>query len=272
MIRVLQLAGCINRFDFIDNIVQYADPRRFTMGVAVSTEGCNIAEPVFRPETPALGHPLEVAPRDWRRARRLAGILRDWNADVLHTHHYDESLIGWLATRLHRRTRLVIGRHYSDAIYRSATGLKRMALLRAEQVVNRAATRIIVPSSFIVEILTGRQRVDSAKVDRIPYGFVAHKYAALGAHSTGKTCAASWGWQTGSVIGNFGRLHEEKGQRYLVEAMARLRVPRARGVATHRGRGLGAAEPRAADRRSRGRRCRAASGLATRRDGSHGRG
>ena len=75
-----------------------------------------------------------------RAACRLASLLRRWRADVLHTHHYDQAVIGWLATRIYRKTRLVIGRHYSDSIYRSTTGLKRKTLLALEQMVNRAAT------------------------------------------------------------------------------------------------------------------------------------
>ncbi len=225
MIRVLQLAACINRFDFIDNIVQYADPRRFAMGVAVGSEDCQIAEPVFRSETPRWVIPWRSRREIVTAACRLAGILCDWQADILHTHHYDESLIGWLATRLHRRTRLVVGRHYSDAIYRSATGLKRIALLGVERVMNRAATRIIVPSSSIVEILTCRQGADLANVDLIPYGFVAHKYAAPGPGAR-QEVRRELSLADRFVIGTFGRLHEEKGQRHLIEAMAMLR-PRA---------------------------------------------
>ena len=38
MIRVLQFADVINRYDFIDNIVQRADRDRFEVGVCVRTE------------------------------------------------------------------------------------------------------------------------------------------------------------------------------------------------------------------------------------------
>ena len=77
---------------------------------------------------------------------------------------------------LSARLRLVVGRHYSDSIYRSTTGLKRKILLALEQMVNRAASRIIVPSTYIREILTRRQGIDPAKVDLVPYGFVPEKY------------------------------------------------------------------------------------------------
>ena len=35
----------------------------------------------------------------------LASLLRRWRADILHTHHYDQAVIGWLATRLYPKTR-----------------------------------------------------------------------------------------------------------------------------------------------------------------------
>ena len=228
MIRVLQFAGCINRHDFIDSIIQHADRRRFAMGVAIGTQASRIQEPVF-PE----GTPLWVVPWRPRRdlitaARRLARILRDWRADVLHTHHYDEAIIGWLATRLYRRTKLVVGRHYSDEIDLLTTGLKRTALVMLERAVNRAATRIIVPSSLILDMLTFRQGVSRSKADQVPYGFVADKYAATGP-TTRSDLRSKLGLEGQFVIGSFGRLIGIKGHRFLVEAMAllRSRVPAA---------------------------------------------
>ena len=52
MIRVLQFADVINRYDFIDNIVQRADCDRFKVGVCVRTEDSNIEAPVYADDTP----------------------------------------------------------------------------------------------------------------------------------------------------------------------------------------------------------------------------
>jgi hypothetical protein len=57
-----------------------------------------------------------------RAAFQLARLLRQRKVDILHAHHYDQAVIGLLATRLHPGTKLVVGRHYSDAIYRSSWG------------------------------------------------------------------------------------------------------------------------------------------------------
>jgi glycosyltransferase involved in cell wall biosynthesis len=221
-VRVLQFADVINRYDFIDNIVQYADQNHFEVGVCVRTKDANIAAPVYRERTPHWvldGLSRRDIPKT---AWRLSRILKEWRVDILHAHHYDQALIGYLATRLNRRTRLVVGRHYSDAIYRSSRGLKRRALLAAEGIVNRAATRIVVPSRFIADLLVNRQSVPNEKVIRIPYGFAIEKYSIIGESTVRLRQELASG--SNFVIANFSRLHEEKGQRFLIEAVARLRT------------------------------------------------
>lgn len=222
MIRILQFADLINRHDFIDNIVHYADHSRFQVGVCVRSPWNNIAAPVYTNGTPhcVLGcaSRQETAQAAWK----LAGLLRRWKADILHTHHYDQAVIGWLATRLCPRTRLVVGRHYSDSIYRSSNGVKRRALLALERIVNQSAARIVVPSRAIIEIVGNRQGVPAEKIDCVPYGFVAQKYAAF-ANGKPSDVRQELGLDGRLVLGNFARLHEEKGQRYLLTALALLR-------------------------------------------------
>lgn len=226
MIRVLHFASIINRYDFIDNIIRYADPGRFRVGVCVCSPHSNIAAPVYSDDTPrwVLGTQSR-----WRipwAAQRLACILRRWKADVLHTHHYDEAVIGWLATRLCPSVRLVVGRHYSNAIYRSSHGMKRRALLGLEQVVNRSAARIVVPSTYIRQILTQRQGIDPDKVDLVPYGFVAERYDVPSSHV--RRVREDLKLDGQFVLGSFGRLDAEKGQQYLIRAVSQLRsrIPR----------------------------------------------
>jgi glycosyltransferase involved in cell wall biosynthesis len=218
MIRVLQFADVVNRYDFIDNIVQRADRTRFDVGVCVRTGVCNIEAPAYVPEIPRWTLKGTARREIPRAAGQLASLLRRWKADILHTHHFDQAVIGWLATRIYRRSRLVIGRHYSDSIYRSTTGLKRRTLLTVEHLVNRAASRIIVPSTFIREILTCWQGVDPAKVDLVRYGFVPEKYAPPHADEVQRV-RGELGLEGRFVLGNFARLHEEKGQRFLIRAM-----------------------------------------------------
>jgi glycosyltransferase involved in cell wall biosynthesis len=222
MIRVLQFANIINRHDFIEVIVNHADPSRIMMAVCVRSRDSNIAEPLYRPGIQRWlikGESRSTMPF---AACRLANLLRLWRADIVHTHHYDQAIIAWLATRIHRATRLIVGRHYSDDIYRLSHGLKRKALLQLEGLINRAASRIIVPSRFVREILTIRQRVYAEKIDLIHYGFEPAKYTAPAAQEVLRI-RKEFDLDGRFSIGTFGRLHEGKGHRYLLQAAAVLR-------------------------------------------------
>lgn len=222
MIRVLQFADIVNRYDFIDTIVQHADPSMFELGVCVRSAHHNIAEPVYAAHTPRWvlnGTSRSTVPA---AAWKLSRILREWKADILHAHHYDQAFIAWLATRLYPKTRLILGRHYSDSIYRLPPGAKQRALLGVERTVNNAAARIIVPSAYIVEILTKRQGVKSEKIDLVHYGFEPEKYTAPQAIEI-EQIKRDLKLEGRFVIGNFSRLHEEKGQRFLLHALATLK-------------------------------------------------
>lgn len=126
----------------------------------------------------------------------------------------------------HPATRLIIGRHYSDAIYRlPAQGFspnKKRALLRIEQMTNRGATRIIVPSNYIKEILCDWQQISPDKVDLIRYGFDPDKYEAI-TEADIKQIREEFQMDGRFVIGTFARLSEEKGHRYLIRALKQVR-------------------------------------------------
>lgn len=225
-IRVLQFSDFVNRHDFIDTVVRHADPQKFSMGLCVRTRASNIATPVYTEQTPywvIAGPGRSALPKAiWQ----LVGILRRWKADILHTHHFDQAVIGWLATRMYPATRLIIGRHYSDAIYRlPAQGIsenKKRALLRIEQMTNRSATRIIVPSNFIKEILRDWQKVPDHKIDLIPYGFDPEKYETFPAETV-RVIREELKLEGRFVIGTFARLSEEKGHRFLARALSKVR-------------------------------------------------
>lgn len=222
MIRVLEFADVINRFDFIDTIVQFTDPERFEMSVCVRSEEHNIEPPKFNVSTR-----YKVLPGNSRKdaigtAWKLSRLLRDWKIDILHAHHFEQAVVGWMATRINRSTKLVIGRHYSDSIYRNPNRLKRGGLLALEQRINRDASRIIVPSRMIHEILTIKQKIDPAKVDIIYYGFVPEKFAVPTTEAI-KAVREELGMDGRFVVANFGRYHEEKGQRYLIQAAKMLK-------------------------------------------------
>ncbi len=220
MIRVMQFADLINRDDFIDIIIKYADRREFELIACVRTIRTNIAPPDYPPDVHHF-----VLPGLSRRniplaAYRLAGMLRRLKIDVLHTHHYDQAVIGWLATRLHPATKFVVGRHYSNAIYLLARGWRKSLLLKIEDKVNSAADRIVVPSKMISRLLA-EQSVDSAKISVVHYAFSPEKWKT--AESSDPNEIRSRLGISALVFGNFSRMHIEKGHTYLVKAVAKVR-------------------------------------------------
>ncbi|MBK5272438.1 MAG: glycosyltransferase family 4 protein [Bacteroidia bacterium] len=222
MIRVLQFADIINRYDFIDNIIQFANPEEFEINVCVRSEQHNIASPVF-PERSKYKLLRGNSKKElFSSAWKLSRLLKKWNIDILHTHHFDQAIIGWFATKIYPKTKLVIGRHYSDALYRLPNRLKQRLLLKIEQKINNSASRIIVPSKYIFEILTQTQHVNANKIDIVLYGFDPKKYMEPSAEAIANV-RKEFMMEERFVIGNFSRLHEEKGHIYLLNAVSKAK-------------------------------------------------
>lgn len=225
-IRLLEFSDFVNRHDFVDTILQRADPEKFSVGLCVRTSTSNIAAPVLSEQTPqwvlAGPHRSALPQSVWQ----LAGILRKWRADILHAHHFEQAVMGWMATRINPSTRLVIGRHYSDAIYRlpeqGVSKSKKWTMLRLEQATNHSAKRIIVPSNYIRDILVERQRIPAEKVDVIHYGFDPEKYETIDEQGI-QSIREEFSLDGRFVIGTFARLSEEKGHRFLIKALLTVR-------------------------------------------------
>lgn len=222
MIRVLQFADIINRYDFIDTIIQFANPEEFEINICVRSEQHNIAAPVFHERSKYKLLKGRSKKNLFSTAWKLSRLLKKWNIDILHTHHFDQAIIGWLATKLYPKTKLVIGRHYSDALYRLPNKLKQKLFLKIEQKINHSAARIIVPSKYIFEILTQKQHINAKKVDTILYGFDPQKYQVPSANEI-ENVRKEFAMDGRFVIGNFSRLHEEKGHIYLINAVNKVK-------------------------------------------------
>lgn len=225
MIRVLQFADIVNQHDFIHSIAIHADRKEFDLSVAVREERSNISAPVYPEGMRKFLVPGRGRANIPSAARQLARILRDEKIDILHTHHYDQALIGALAVRHYSKTRFIFGRHYCYNLYRIPSRLKRNVFLAAEGWANRRARRIIVPAQTIRDILI-HQGIDGDKVDVVPYGFVPAKYTAAiqGADTVAlrKACDS----QGKFVFATFARLHEEKGHRHILRALQQVRKER----------------------------------------------
>lgn len=216
--RVLHFADLVNRYDFIDNVVRNVDPGRFTMAVCTMGPPSNIEDPQYG-TTPFPHWTLPPAPR-WQYplgAFRLAALLRKHRIDVVHAHHFEPCLVAAAAVTLCRGVRLVVGRHYSDAIYLHTGGWRRTVLLALESWVNRRACRVVAPSSMIGEILA-QQGVAAAKIATIPYGFDTQKYGAVPSETVA-SYRAELGIEGKISVGTFGRLYSDKGHRFVLDAL-----------------------------------------------------
>jgi glycosyltransferase involved in cell wall biosynthesis len=221
-LRVLQLADVVNRHDFIDVIVEHADPRRFDVSVATFGREPNVADPRFVERGVKVADLGAAAGRRAypRALGRLRRLLADWRIDLVHCHHYDPAVLTWLATR-RTPVRFVVGRHYSDAIELNTTGLRRRAYLGLERRVLTAAASTVVPSTMIAGLVRA-QAVGADRVHLVPYAFVAAKYEHAASIDAGAV-RRSVGLEAGDfVVGTFARLYADKGHRYLLAAVAAL--------------------------------------------------
>src|SRR5437762_3172775 len=105
-IRVLHFTSIINRHDFIDIIIRNANTDKFQM-MASSYRGIsNIEDTNYA----ADGIPFFILNIDhgwinmFRGAWRLSRILKRERIDIIHTHHFYESVVGRLACILHPKT------------------------------------------------------------------------------------------------------------------------------------------------------------------------
>jgi glycosyltransferase involved in cell wall biosynthesis len=222
LIRVLHFARVINRHDFIDTVVRHADKDRFQMAACTLWARSNIADPEYA--AAGISHTVIRGDHRWQfpwTAVRLARLAAAQGTDILHVHHYDEALIGAVATLLRPSVRLVVGRHYSDSLYRLSGAAKRRALFALQRLAYGRARRVVVPSSLIRDILL-REGVPDARITLIPYGFDRDRYAPPAAEDL-VAVRAELGLEGRFVVACFGRLEPQKGQQFLVDAAAQLR-------------------------------------------------
>lgn len=217
-VRILHFADLVNRHDFIDVIVRNADARRFALSVATLGRPSNIADPDYR--STAISHWNLAASSRSRyplAVIRLAKLLRRERIDILHVHHFDPSIIALVSSILAPRTALLVGRHYSDAVYLHSTGVKRFLLLALEAALHHRARAVVAPSQMIRDLLIS-QHVDEESVFTIPYAFEEEKF--LAAPEQVREVRAEFDGRP--TVGVFARLYSDKGHIHLLRALPKV--------------------------------------------------
>lgn len=223
-VKILQFTNLINRYDFLDNIIEFGDKKKIETGVCICTAEGPIENPVFRDEMflRVLNEKLTystIPQITWK----LIKVIREWQPDILQTHHFEEAFIGFLAKKLCPGIKLIVGRHYSDFLYHLPSGLKTRALFKIEGLSNNAAETIMVPTHSIAKLLIERQNIASGKVKVIPYGFDERKFT-IPSETEVEELRDELNLDGKFVVGNFSKLVPEKGLCYLIGAAAKLRV------------------------------------------------
>ncbi len=213
--RILHFADIINRDDFIHGILTHCNRSSFEMHAATLSE-----RGTFKGEVDGIPHHRLEAPSQrqvFGAVPRLRSILRRHRIDIVHSHHYWPTLVALAATR-GLPVPLVIGRHYSDAIYSLSRGVRQRLYLALEAVCNASAATIIAPSTAVVRVLRA-QGVPESKIAWIPYGFAFNRFEV---RPPEPGTLSLWGPSPGWRLATFARLHQEKGHRYMAQALERL--------------------------------------------------
>lgn len=222
MIKVLHFAGVINRYDFIDTVLTELKRDEFQVEALTVSDAKNRVGTYSSDEQyPSTCLHLPAVRGNWLRCyRALAAKIREFRPDVLHAHHYDEALIASILVRQGLVRHLVIGHHYSDHIYVLTRGIKRRAYLAVEKWCNRMASRVVVPSREVLDLLVSQGESES-KVEVIPYGTDPKLSMSVDAERVSRL-RSEYGLNGRFVVLTSCRLNPEKGLQHFLQAIPRV--------------------------------------------------
>src|SRR5512140_1392712 len=195
------------------------DPARF----AVSLCGLKHPEPAtaWLAEQGIPVHHLGRSRFDPRIATDVARLARRLEARVLHVHGYAAADFGRLAARL-AGCRLVLHEHFADPRMPAYQGI-------ADRLLAPLTDAAIAVSDSTRRFLVQERHVPEARVRLIWNGAPLDEFAPVPRERALGVRRALGIADDALVVGTIGRLNEQKGHRFLVEAAARL-VPRVAGL------------------------------------------
>lgn len=204
------------------------DPERFRSSLCYLTPYNDFEEDCRRLGlAPAcLGHrrPLH-GPRTLARLGRL--LLRH-RVDLVHTHHVLDRLYAGLAARL-AGVPVVTTLHNTSPPARPVRGLRRRLGLSStgglgDRWARQAADRFVAVSQAVLRAQAEYLRIPAERAVVIHPGVDLEELAKPVPEAELRALRAALGLGAGPVLLHVGRLHEQKGQSYLLEAMLGLRA------------------------------------------------
>ena len=189
------------------------DPTRFDAAVLCLRDRGEFAAQLESVGVPVitLGHSGGRA--DYLRFRKVAAILRDWHADVVHSHNTEAFIDGGLGALLARSPVLV----HTDHARSFPDKLRYMV---AEHLLSYAADSVVGVSDHTVSNLHRYERIRRRKLVTVRNGIEGERFSRrINVSAKRRELGLE---PEAPVIGFAGRLTEQKGLAFLLEALARV--------------------------------------------------
>jgi glycosyltransferase involved in cell wall biosynthesis len=199
--------------DLVAGIVTGLDPARFRVQAACIGPLGAVGEELARAGSPvvSLGLDIKRIPA-WRIILAVRRLLRETQPDILHTHLYHANLYGRLAA---------LGLGLKGVVASVHNTYSRVKLHRrlANRWLAHHTDRVLVGSPQVREDVSRFDWVPQDKLLLMPYGIPMRNLAVAQSHQEARSRLGV----TGFCLGAVGRLEEQKGHRFLLAALPRLR-------------------------------------------------
>jgi glycosyltransferase involved in cell wall biosynthesis len=221
-LRVLHVAhnDKANQAYYFKNIFDQIDRREIEPSVLTIGPAGDFTEELGRQGITAYALDCDSRRHYPGAVRALRRIIETEKIDILHSHTFDPSLIGYMASKMSGR-RLIVTRHYSVALHIIEQRLKRKTYLYLERLIYQHASHVIAPSRMVREILIEREGVSPSKISVIPHPQTTERYDAATPESVAQVRLQLRMNDCLSLV-YVARLDVGKGHRYLFEALAQL--------------------------------------------------
>jgi len=218
---VIAASGAGGAEQVFATLLQGLDPERFEVTVACHGRG-SMAETYRRHASQVWSLDL-VDLRQPSTITRLAGLMRDAQCDVVHTHLWTADVLGGLAARLagvRRVVSSVAGAYFLPIGVSGWRRARRQGFSRLFRAIYRRCDRVIAPSHYVADDLLTRPgiRVPQERLCVIENGVDVDHEERLVRYANGGGSSARWGAGSPriSVVANFFPI---KGHEFLIRAV-----------------------------------------------------
>ena len=200
---------------YFRSIAANCDKSRFPIMIGSITSAGALQASMKKLQTPTFS--LNISSRKYyiQAIQRLVSLLRKEKVSIVHAHCFDPTFIGLIAARI-AGVKFVFTRHHSDHNIR--LGAKWHT--KIDSFCAKNADHVIAVSKVTKQIMMEIEKVPSEKITVVYNGM--EKLREPTAESIAKTRGELSNLNK-TIILLIGRLHEEKGHRYLFEAIPQIK-------------------------------------------------